>query len=42
METSRTMIKSDLDADLLRWFRQHPGYQTPINAILRAYMNPQP
>jgi len=27
-----------LDADLLRWFRQNPGYQTRINAILRAYM----
>jgi uncharacterized protein (DUF4415 family) len=27
--------------DLLRWFRQHPGYQTRINAILRAYMNAQ-
>jgi uncharacterized protein (DUF4415 family) len=23
------------------WFRQHPGYQTRINAILRAYMNAQ-
>ena len=30
-----------LDADLLRWFRQHPGYQTRINAILRAYMKAQ-
>jgi uncharacterized protein (DUF4415 family) len=28
-----------LDADLLEWFRQKPGYQTRINAILRAYMN---
>jgi uncharacterized protein (DUF4415 family) len=27
-----------LDADLLRWFRQHPGDQTRINAILRSYM----
>jgi uncharacterized protein (DUF4415 family) len=25
------------DADLLRWFRQPRGYQTGINAILRAY-----
>jgi hypothetical protein len=24
--------------DLLRWFRQRRGYQTRINAILRAYM----
>jgi uncharacterized protein (DUF4415 family) len=28
-----------LDADLLAWFRQHRGYQTRINAILRTYMN---
>ena len=27
-----------LDADLLEWFRQQEGYQTLINAILRAYM----
>jgi uncharacterized protein (DUF4415 family) len=27
-----------LDADLLEWFRQQKGYQTRINAILRAYM----
>jgi uncharacterized protein (DUF4415 family) len=30
-----------LDADLLRWFRQNQGYQTRINAILRAYMQAQ-
>jgi hypothetical protein len=27
------------DADLLAWFRSERGYQTRINAILRAYMN---
>lgn len=27
-----------LDADLLRWLRRERGYQTRINAILRAYM----
>jgi len=27
-----------LDADLLEWFRSERGYQTRINAILRAYM----
>jgi uncharacterized protein (DUF4415 family) len=27
-----------LDADLLEWFRRQRGYQTRINAILRAYM----
>ena len=30
-----------LDADLLDWFRRHPGYQTRINAVLRAYMSAQ-
>jgi uncharacterized protein (DUF4415 family) len=30
-----------LDADLLDWFRTERGYQTRINAILRAYMNAQ-
>ncbi len=30
-----------LDADLLDWFRGNRGYQTRINAILRAYMNAQ-
>jgi uncharacterized protein (DUF4415 family) len=28
-----------LDADLLEWFRKERGYQTRINAILRAYMS---
>ena len=27
-----------LDADLLEWLRQQKGYQTRINAVLRAYM----
>ena len=27
-----------IDADLLRWLRREKGYQTRINAILRAYM----
>jgi uncharacterized protein (DUF4415 family) len=28
-----------LDADVLRWFKaQGPGYQTRINAVLRAFM----
>ena len=30
-----------LDADMLAWFRQDPGYQTRINAILRTYMQAQ-
>ena len=31
-------ITMRLDADLLAWLRQERGYQTRINAILRAYM----
>ncbi|MEO8715400.1 MAG: BrnA antitoxin family protein [Acetobacteraceae bacterium] len=28
-----------LDADVLDWFRSHgPGYQTRINAVLRAFV----
>jgi uncharacterized protein (DUF4415 family) len=27
-----------LDGDILTWFRLKKGYQTEINAILRAYM----
>jgi uncharacterized protein (DUF4415 family) len=42
MPVPKEIVTIRLDADLLRWFRQHPGYQTRINAILRAYMNAQP
>jgi uncharacterized protein (DUF4415 family) len=34
-------VTMDLDADLLEWFRGERGFQTRINAILRAYMNAQ-
>jgi uncharacterized protein (DUF4415 family) len=34
----KQVVTMRLDADLLRWFRQQRGYQTRINAILRAYM----
>ena len=36
--TPKEIVTMRLDADLLRWFRQQRGYQTRINAILRAYM----
>jgi len=36
--TRKTVVTMRLDADLLAWFRQERGYQTRINAILRAYM----
>jgi uncharacterized protein (DUF4415 family) len=42
MPTPKTIVTMRLDADLLRWFRQQRGYQTRINAILRAYMKAQP
>ena len=38
LPTPKEIVTMRLDADLLRWFRQHRGYQTRINAILRAYM----
>src|SRR5271167_2772248 len=41
MPVPKEIVTMRLDADLLRWFRQHPGYQTRINAILRAYRNAQ-
>jgi uncharacterized protein (DUF4415 family) len=34
----KEVVTMRLDADLLEWFRQQRGYQTRINAILRAYM----
>ena len=36
--TRKTVVTMRLDTDLLAWFRQQRGYQTRINAILRAYM----
>ena len=34
----KTAISLRLDVDVLEWFKaQGPGYQTRINAILRAY-----
>ena len=34
----KAAISLRLDADVLEWFKaQGPGYQTRINAILRAY-----
>jgi uncharacterized protein (DUF4415 family) len=32
-----------IDSDVLEWYRrQGPGYQTRINALLRAYMQEHP
>lgn len=38
MPKPKEIVTMRLDADLLRWLRREPGYQTRINAILRAYM----
>ena len=38
MPTPKEIVTMRLDADLLRWLRRERGYQTRINAILRAYM----
>ena len=38
MPAAKEIVTMRLDADLLRWFRRRRGYQTRINAILRAYM----
>jgi uncharacterized protein (DUF4415 family) len=35
----RQAIHIRLDAEVLRWFKAHgPGYQTRINAVLRAFV----
>jgi uncharacterized protein (DUF4415 family) len=39
MPRRKETVTMRLDADLLDWFRSERGYQTRINAILRAYMN---
>ena len=34
----KTSISLRVDADILEWFKaQGPGYQTKINAVLRAF-----
>ena len=42
MPRRKETVTIQLDADLLDWFRSGRGYQTRINAILRAYMNAHP
>ena len=40
---SKTSISLRVDADVLEWFRaQGPGYQTRINAVLRAFKDASP
>ena len=41
--TAKTSISLRVDADVLRWFKaQGPGYQTRINAVLRAFKDASP
>lgn len=38
----KTQVTLRIDSDVLAWFRgQGKGYQTRINALLRAYMEAQ-
>ncbi len=40
---SKKLISLRLDSDVVEWFRkQGPGYQTRINAVLRAFMRHAP
>jgi uncharacterized protein (DUF4415 family) len=38
MPRRKEVVTIRLDADLLAWLRRERGYQTRINAVLRAYM----
>jgi len=38
LPSRKVVVTMRLDRDLLEWFRRQRGYQTRINAILRAYM----
>jgi uncharacterized protein (DUF4415 family) len=39
MPKRKEAVTIRLDADLLAWLRRERGYQTRINAVLRAYMD---
>lgn len=37
---AKTLLSLRIDADVVEWFRaQGPGYQSRMNALLRAYMD---
>ena len=41
--SAKTSISLRVDADVLEWFKaQGPGYQTRINAVLRAFRDASP
>ena len=40
MPTSKRLLSLRLDAEVIDWFRQQgPGYQTRMNAVLRAFVD---
>jgi uncharacterized protein (DUF4415 family) len=42
MPTPKQLLSLRLDTDVVRWFRdQGPGYQTRMNAVLRAFVMQQ-
>ena len=42
MPQAKTQLSIRFDKDIVDWFkRQGPGYQTRMNAVLRAYMQSQ-
>ena len=42
MPVPKKLLSLRLDADVVDWFRRHgPGYQTRINAVLRAFVAQQ-
>lgn len=41
--TPKTSIALRVDTDVLRWFKSKgPGYQTRMNAVLRAFRDASP
>jgi uncharacterized protein (DUF4415 family) len=39
MPTTKKLLSLRLDADVVDWFKQRgPGYQTKMNAVLRAFV----
>jgi len=39
MPTSKKLLSLRLDSDIIDWFKgQGPGYQTRMNAVLRAFV----
>jgi uncharacterized protein (DUF4415 family) len=39
----KALMSLRIDADVIEWFKAHgPGYQSRMNALLRAYMEAHP